>query len=91
MKIQLDLKSAIAGGMAAALLFAILSFRNSGDNTTARFQTVAGAKSIMVLDTHSGAYIVAPDMADVGKVQWIKGTFDETFATGIDNKRVKTP
>lgn len=92
MKIQLDLKSAMAGSVAVVLIVALFSFRSgSNDNAAARYQAVAGAKSVMVLDTYTGAYIVAPDMNDFAKVQWVKGTFDETFKTGKDNKKVPNP
>jgi hypothetical protein len=87
MKITLDLKSIIIGFLGAALLLSIISFKNNGDENEGKFKTVMNENGLVILDSQTGAYIVAPSMRDVGRVQWIKGDFYSTHKTGKDNKK----
>ncbi|MNL21816.1 hypothetical protein D3C87_1431240 [compost metagenome] len=87
MKITLDLKSIIIGFFSAALLISLISFKNNGDENEGKFKTVMNESGIVILDSQTGAYIIAPNMRDVGKVQWIKGDFYNTHKTGKDNKK----
>jgi hypothetical protein len=43
--------------------------------------------ALLISLIQTGAYIIAPNMRDVGKVQWIKGDFYSTHKTGKDNKK----
>ncbi len=88
MKITLDIRSLIFGFLAAGLLFMVISFKNSQDENSGKFRTTIGEKGIVILDTETGAYIIAPNMRDFGKVQWIKGDFYNTHKTGKDNKKI---
>ena len=87
MKITLDLKSIMIGFLGAALLVSIISFKNNNDENEGKFKTVMGEQGIVILDSQTGAYIIAPLMRDFGKVQWIKGDFYNTHKTGKDNKK----
>lgn len=88
MRITLDIRSLILGFLAAGLLFMAISFKNGQVGDSGKFRTVMGEKGIAILDTETGAYIIAPDIRDFGKVQWIKGDFYNTHKTGRDNKKV---
>lgn len=75
------------GFLGTALLVSIISFKNNSDENEGKFKTVIGEQSIVILDSQTGAYIIAPAMRDFGKVQWIKGDFYSTHKTGKDNKK----
>jgi hypothetical protein len=88
MKITLDSKSLLLGFLGAGLMFTAISFKNSQDQTGGRYHTEVNAGSMVVIvDSETGNYIIAPDMRDIGKVQWVKGEFNKTFSTAIDNKK----
>jgi hypothetical protein len=91
MKYNLDTKSIVIGFLGAALLISTISFKNTSDGKEGKFQTATGAKGVVILDTQTGSYIIAPDINDIGKVQWIKGDFQDTYATGKDNKKLSKP
>ncbi|GGH61623.1 hypothetical protein HNQ91_001104 [Filimonas zeae] len=91
MKLQLDVKSVIAGAVAAAVIVAAFSFRDTGTaDTAARYQTKVSGSEVVILDTYTGKYIIAPEIRNFGKVQWVKGSFTDTWATGLDNKKAVT-
>lgn len=75
------------GFLGTALLVSIISFKNNSDENEGKFKTVIGEQGIVILDSQTGAYIVAPTMREAGKVQWIKGDFYNTHKTGKDNKK----
>lgn len=75
------------GFLGTALLVSIISFKNNSDENEGKFKTVIGEQGIVILDSQTGAYIIAPAMRDFGKVQWIKGDFYSTHKTGKDNKK----
>jgi len=88
MKITLDTKSLLLGFLGAGLMFTAISFKNGQDQTGGRYRTEVNAGNMVVIvDSETGNYIIAPDMRDIGKVQWVKGEFNKTFSTAIDNKR----
>ncbi|ARS38854.1 hypothetical protein CA265_03825 [Sphingobacteriaceae bacterium GW460-11-11-14-LB5] len=88
MKITLDTKSLLLGFLGAGLMFTAISFKNGQDQSIGRYRTQVGASDLVViLDSQTGNYIIAPGIRDFGKVQWVKGEFDKTFGTAIDNKR----
>jgi hypothetical protein len=87
MKITLDLKSIMIGFLGTTLLVSMISFKNNSDENEGKFKTVMGEQGIVILDSQTGAYIIAPIMREAGKVQWIKGDFYNTHKTGKDNKK----
>lgn len=88
MKITLDTKSLLLGFLGAGLMFTAISFKNGQDQTGGRYHTEVNANNLVViLDTETGNYIIGPGMQSSGKVQWIKGEFNETFSTAVDNKK----
>ena len=88
MKITLDTKSLLLGFLGTGLMFTAISFKNGQDQNIGRYRTEVGASDLVViLDSQTGNYIIAPTIRDFGKVQWVKGEFDKTFNTAIDNKR----
>ncbi len=88
MKITFDTKSLLLGFLGAGLMFTAISFKNAQDQTGGRYHTEVNAGNMVVIvDSETGNYIIAPDMRDIGKVQWIKGEFNKTFSTAIDNQK----
>ncbi|CAH0147703.1 MULTISPECIES: hypothetical protein [unclassified Pedobacter] len=88
MKITLDTKSLLLGFLGAGLMFTAISFKNGQDQTGGRYRTEVNANNLVViLDTETGNYIIGSGMQSFGKVQWIKGEFDKTFSTALDNKK----
>ncbi len=88
MKITLDSKSLLLGFFGAAIMFTAISFKNSQDQTGGRYRTEVNATNMVVIvDSETGNYIIAPEIKDFGKVQWVKGEFNKTFETAVDNKK----
>lgn len=88
MKITLDTRSLLLGFLGAGLMFTAISFKNGQDQTGGRYRTEVNANNLVViLDTETGNYIIAPAMQSSGKVQWIKGEFNKTFSTAVDSKK----
>ncbi|WP_316803675.1 hypothetical protein [Pedobacter nototheniae] len=87
MKITLDTKSLLIGILGAGLMFTAISFKNGQDQNGGRFRTEINDHVVVILDSETGNYIIAPAMYDVNKVQWLKGEFYQTFKTGKDNKK----
>ncbi|MDQ0640514.1 hypothetical protein QF042_004079 [Pedobacter sp. W3I1] len=88
MKITLDTKSLLLGFLGAGLMFTAISFKNGQDQTGGRYRTEVNANNLVViLDTETGNYIIGPSVQPAGKVQWIKGEFNKTFSTAVDNKK----
>ena len=87
MKITLDTKSLLLGFLGAGLMFVAISFKNTQDQSSGRFRTEVNDHVVVILDSETGSYIIAPSMYDSGKIQWFKGEFYQTFKTGKDNKK----
>ena len=88
MKITLDTKSLLLGFLGAGLMFTAISFKNGQDQTGGRYHTEVNAtNTVVILDSETGNYIIAPEIRDFGKVQWVKGEFNKTFSTAIDNRK----
>ncbi|MDR6786230.1 hypothetical protein ABIE26_004949 [Pedobacter africanus] len=88
MKITLDVKSLLLGVLAAGLMFTAFSFKSTQGQGSGRFSTEVHDHVVVILDTETGHYIIAPSMYDVSKIQWLKGEFYDTFKTGKDNKKM---
>lgn len=91
MKNNIDIKSLVIGFLSAGLLTSVIGFKNNSSETEGKFQTVIGEKGVVILDTHTGAYILAPYIRDAGKMEWIKGEFYNTHKVSKDNKKVNIP
>ena len=88
MKITLDTKSLLLGFLCAGLMFTAISFKNGQDQTDGRYHTEVNANNmVVILDSETGNYIIGPAVQSAGKVQWIKGEFNKTFSTAVDNKK----
>lgn len=87
MKITLDIKSVIIGLLSAGIIFSTISFKDKNETDGGKFRAVVGEKGVVILDSETGAYIVAPDPSPVGKIRWVKGDFYETHKASIDNKK----
>ncbi|QXU42708.1 hypothetical protein [Pedobacter sp. D749] len=88
MKITLDTKSLLLGFLGAGLMFTAISFKNGQDQTGGRYHTEVNANNmVVILDSETGNYIIAPPVEQTGKTTWIKGEFNKTFSTAVDNKR----
>lgn len=87
MKITLDTKSLLLGFLVAGLMFTAVSFKNAQEQSSGRFHTEVNDHVVVILDSETGNYIIAPSMYDTGKIQWLKGEFNQTFKTGKDNKK----
>ncbi|MCZ4244118.1 hypothetical protein [Pedobacter punctiformis] len=87
MKITLDTKSLLLGFLGTGLMFAAISFKSAQDQGSGRFHTEVNDHVVVILDSETGNYIIAPSMYDVNKIQWIKGEFYQTFKVAKDNKK----
>lgn len=88
MKITLDTKSLLLGFLGAGLMFTAISFKNDRGPLIGRYSTEVNANNmVVILDTESGDYIIAPPVQQTGKTTWIKGEFEKTFKAAVDNKR----
>lgn len=87
MKVTLDIKSLIIGVLSAALIVITMSNKPSSEQIGGKFRTEVENNMIVILNTENGDYLVAPEMRDFGKVQWVKGEFYNTFKTAKDNKK----
>lgn len=87
MKITLDTKSLLFGLAIASVGFFMMSSKSQSDQQNGKFRSEIENNQVVILNTENGDYIIAPDMRDIGKVQWIKGQFYNTFQTAKDNKK----
>lgn len=88
MKITLDTKSIFIGILSAGLVLTIISSKNYDMPAEGRYRTeINNNNVIVILDTQTGKYIIAPEVRDAGKIQWLKGEFQNTFNTAKDNKK----
>ena len=84
---KFDIKSVIIGFLGAALLITSLSFNSSAPEDTGKFQVTSGEGGIIILDTQTGDYIMDSKVNYVGKMQWIKGDFKESYKEGINKTK----
>jgi hypothetical protein len=88
MKLTLDIKSILTGILIAGIGMAITSGKNLEEPTEGRYRTEVNNNNVVVIiDTHTGRFLIAPQMQAAGKVQWIKGEFQQTFNVAKDNKK----
>lgn len=88
MKITLDTKSILIGILATGLCLTIISSKNYDGPSDGRYKTeVNNNNVVIILDTETGKYIIAPEVRDAGKIQWLKGEFQSTFSSAKDNKK----
>lgn len=84
MRNQFDLKSLLIGFLSAALLISTFSFKNETTSSPGRYQTSVGERGVAILDTQTGAYLLATDLTGYN---WSKGEFENTFQAVKDNTR----
>lgn len=88
MKITLDTKSLLLGFLGAGLMFTAISFKNGQSPFIGKYRTEVNANNmVVILDSETGNYIIAPPIQQSGKTTWIKGEFNKTFSAAIDNKK----
>ncbi len=87
MKVILDTKSLFIGLSIATLGFLTISSKSQSEQENGKFRTEIRDNAVIILNSQNGDYIIAPDMRDVGRVQWVKGEFYKTFKTAKDNKK----
>lgn len=75
MKYSVDIKSLIIGFFTASLLFVAFSFKQDSSETVGRYQSVMGAKGMIILDTKTGDYIINAEASDYKSR---KGNFGHT-------------
>jgi hypothetical protein len=74
MKTTLDTKSILIGILTTGLCLTIISSKNHVGPTDGRYKTEVNNNNVVViLDTQTGQYIIAPEVRDAGKIQWLKG------------------
>ncbi|WP_316806805.1 hypothetical protein [Pedobacter agri] len=71
MKITFDFKSLAIGGLAASLCLVLVSSKDAREQfyPNRYFTTTGAANMVVIVDTYSGRYLIAPDVREVGKVQ----------------------
>ena len=89
MKITLDTKSLIIGFMAAAIVILGFSFKNTEPEKPGKFTTEISTNGMVILNTETGAFIMANGLEGYRQLDWTKGDFDSTFVTARPVKQRK--
>lgn len=87
MKIILDTKSLLIGLSAASLAFFTMGTKSQSDSDNGKFQTEIRDNVVLILNTQNGDYMVATDLIDLRRNQWIKGEFYKTFKAAKDTNK----
>jgi len=88
MKVTLDTKSILIGFLGAALLLTAFSFKQNSDDQEGKYRTTMVDKGVIILDTQNGDYIFTPYLPASGKVEWYKGSFQNTHSVSADNTKI---
>lgn len=76
-------KSFLIGFFIACTLILLMSAKTyEGQN--GRFQATSSERGFLILDTQTGDYILDSEVNYIGKIGWIKGTFETDFEQGRD-------
>lgn len=87
MKIILDTKSLVIGLVTASCAFFAMGNKSQIDSETGKFKTEMRDNVVLTLNTQNGDYLIATDIAELRRNQWIKGEFYQTFKTAKGNKK----
>jgi len=87
MKIILDTKSLLIGLIGASLAFFAMGTKSQSDSGNGKFQTEIRDNVVLILNTENGDYLIATDLIDLRRNQWIKGEFYKTFKTVKDKNK----
>lgn len=87
MKIILDTKSLVIGLSVASFAFLAMSNKPQLDSDNGKFRTEIRDNVVLILNTQNGDYLIATDVIDLRRKQWIKGEFYKSFQTAKDNNK----
>jgi hypothetical protein len=87
MKIILDTKSLLIGLSLASFAFFAMSNKSEYNSGNGKFRSEIRDNVVLILNTENGDYIVATDLIDLRRNQWIKGEFYKIFKTVKDNNK----
>ncbi|WP_029286090.1 hypothetical protein [Pedobacter sp. R20-19] len=87
MKIIIDTKSLLIGLSLASFAFFAMGTKSQLDADNGKFQTQIRDNVTLILNTQNGDYLIATDLIDLRRNQWIKGTFYQTFQELKDNRK----
>lgn len=87
MKIILDTKSLLVGILIASLGFLAMSTRSESSSDNGRFKAVIKDDIVILLNSENGDYLIATDLLDLRRNQWIKGEFYKTFKQVKDSTK----
>lgn len=87
MKITLDIKSLLIGILSAGLVLTFLSSKNYDTPTEGRFRIEMKDKVIVILDTETGKFLIAPQVKESGEIQWEGGYFEHTLISILKPKK----
>lgn len=79
MKIILDTKSLLIGLSLASFAFFAMGTKSQSDSDNGKFKTEIRDNVVLILNTQNGDYLIATDLIDLRRNQWIKGEFYKTF------------
>lgn len=85
--LNLDAKSMIIGFLSAALLSISLGFNNAQADSSGKYQVSTSERGFIILDTQSGEYILDSSVGYIGRMQWIKGEFKDSYKDGINKTK----
>ncbi len=87
MKITLDTKSVLIGLAMASFAFFAMGSKSQTDSDTGKFKTEMRDNVVLILNTQNGDYLIATDLGELRRNQWMKGEFYQTFKTAKGNKK----
>ena len=87
MKIILDTKSLLIGLSVASIAFLSMSTKPQSDSDNGKFRTEIRDNVVVILNTQNGDYLIATDLIDLRRKQWIKGEFYKSFQVAKDNNK----
>lgn len=87
MKIILDTKSLLIGLSVASIAFLAMGTKSQSDSDNGKFRTEIRDNVVLILNTQNGDYLIATDLIDLRRNQWIKGEFYKNFKAAKDNNK----
>lgn len=87
MKITLDTKSLLIGLSLATFAFFTMGSKSQLESDNGKFKAEIRDNAILILNTQNGDYLIAADLIDIRRNQWIKGEFYKSFQTIKDKNK----